>query len=102
MKPRDIPAFLLRQPIHFYRYVISPLLPPSCRYQPTCSAYAIEAIRVHGAIKGGWLAGRRILRCHPIKWLGGGSGHDPVPPKEPPREIGSKNRTEAGYARDPE
>ena len=98
MKLREIPGFLLRQPIHFYRYVISPLLPPSCRYQPTCSAYALEAIRVHGALKGGWLAARRILRCHPIKWLGGGSGYDPVPPKTP----GSKNRTEAGYVRDPE
>jgi len=94
MKLSSILAFLLRQPIHFYRFFISPLLPRSCRYQPTCSAYAIEALRVHGAFRGGWLAARRILRCHPIKWLGGGSGIDPVPP--------GKNNAEAGYARDHE
>ncbi len=69
-------AFLLTLPIRFYRYFISPLLPPSCRYQPTCSAYALQALAVHGPLRGGWLALRRILRCHP--W--GGCGHDPVPP----------------------
>ena len=102
MRLRDIPAFLLRQPIHFYRYVISPLLPPSCRYQPTCLAYALEAIRVHGALKGGWLATRRILRCHPITWLGGGQGHDPVPPRDTCANGHRKNSAEAGYANDHE
>ena len=61
--------------IRFYQKCISPLTPPACRYTPTCSQYAIEAIRKYGIIKGGWLATKRILRCHP--W--GGSGYDPVP-----------------------
>ena len=61
--------------IKFYQLCISPFTPPSCRYTPTCSQYALEALRKHGLFKGGWLALRRILRCHP--W--GGSGYDPVP-----------------------
>ena len=61
--------------IAFYRTCISPLLPPACRYTPTCSQYAKEAIIKYGPFKGGWLALKRILRCHP--W--GGSGYDPVP-----------------------
>ena len=61
--------------VHAYRYGISPLLPAACRFQPTCSAYAIEAIQRHGPVKGGWLALRRIARCHP--W--GRHGYDPVP-----------------------
>jgi putative membrane protein insertion efficiency factor len=62
-------------PVYFYRYAISPLLRPSCRYMPTCSQYAVEAVMKHGIFKGGWLALKRILSCHP--W--GGSGYDPVP-----------------------
>ena len=67
-------------PIHFYRRLLSPLVPPACRFQPTCSAYALEALHKHGPIKGLFLASRRILRCHPLTWLGGSSGFDPVPP----------------------
>jgi putative membrane protein insertion efficiency factor len=58
-----------------YQLLISPFVPPSCRFHPTCSHYAIEALRKHGALKGSWLAVRRIVRCHP--WHPG--GHDPVP-----------------------
>lgn len=61
--------------IRFYQLAISPLLPPSCRYTPTCSQYSIEAIKKYGPFKGGYLSFRRILRCNP--W--GGHGHDPVP-----------------------
>ena len=72
---RKLFTFLLLLPIYFYRNCISPFTPPSCRFTPTCSQYAIEAIKRHGPIKGLYLAVRRILRCHP--W--GGSGYDPVP-----------------------
>ena len=68
-------AFVVSLPVRFYRLVLSPWLGQSCRYQPTCSAYAIEALEKHGAVKGGWLAAKRIARCHP--W--GGSGVDNVP-----------------------
>ena len=68
-------VWMLTLPILFYRSCISPLTPPSCRFTPTCSQYALEALRRHGAIKDSWLAIKRLLRCHP--W--GGSGYDPVP-----------------------
>lgn len=71
---------VLRAPILAYRYLISPLIGPACRYEPTCSAYALEALERHGPIIGLWLTARRLARCHPIKWLGGGEGYDPVPP----------------------
>ena len=61
--------------VRFYQYAISPMLPPRCRYTPTCSQYAVEALQKHGALNGGGWAAKRIGRCHP--W--GGSGHDPVP-----------------------
>lgn len=72
---------LLKAGIRFYRHFISPLKPPTCRFHPTCSQYALEAIETHGALRGSWLAIRRILRCHPFH----PGGIDPVPPpKRPP------------------
>jgi putative membrane protein insertion efficiency factor len=70
---------LLRALIRGYQLLIAPLIPASCRYLPSCSAYAAEALDLHGPVKGGWLAVRRLLRCHP--W--GGSGFDPVPRPDP-------------------
>jgi len=70
------PAAVAMGLVRFYRYALSPLLPRSCRFHPSCSAYALEAFRVHGLRRGGWLALKRIGRCHP--WHDG--GYDPVPP----------------------
>lgn len=77
-------ARLLALPIWGYRLFISPLIGRNCRFEPTCSNYALEALDRHGALKGGWLALRRIARCHP--W--GDTGYDPVPPQAetPPRD----------------
>lgn len=69
-------AAALALPVRAYRLVFSPWVGHNCRYLPTCSAYALEALERHGALRGGWLAARRIARCHP--W--GGSGIDEVPP----------------------
>ena len=83
----SILARVLSAPIHLYKLAISPLFPKACRYQPTCSAYALEAIERHGALKGLWLAVRRILRCHP--WSG--HGYDPVPgAKDDPTTCGHR------------
>ena len=68
-----------------YQSFLSPLLPPSCRYQPTCSQYTLESLKKHGLFKGGWLGVKRISKCHP--W--GGSGYDPVP-KELDAEAASR------------
>lgn len=68
-------AAVLRLFIRAYQVAISPFFPAHCRFWPSCSAYAVEAVRKHGALGGGWLAAKRIARCHP--W--GGSGVDPVP-----------------------
>lgn len=68
-------AFILSLPVRAYRLIGSPWVGHGCRYQPTCSAYALEALQVHGGLKGSWLAIQRIGRCHPL----GGSGFDPVP-----------------------
>lgn len=67
--------FLLLGLIRFYQYAVSPLLPPRCRFRPTCSQYAVMALQKYGVFKGGWLALKRISRCHP--W--GGCGDDPLP-----------------------
>lgn len=70
-----------------YRYLLSPLWPGVCRFQPTCSAYALEALEKHGPVKGLYLAARRLLRCHPFTFLGGSSGFDPVPPSRHSRSC---------------
>lgn len=76
-------AWLLSLPVRGYRLFLSPWLGHSCRYQPTCSAYALEALERHGALLGGWLAARRLASCHP--W--GGSGYDPVPGADPSHDA---------------
>ena len=73
---RNILRSIALLPVRAYQWTISPILPASCRYLPTCSQYALDAVEQHGIVAGGWLALRRLLRCHP--W--GGSGYDPVPP----------------------
>ena len=77
---RRVGLWLLLAPIKIYRWCISPMFPPACRFMPTCSEYAMDALALHGPVKGGWLTARRLLKCHPVKWLGGASGFDPVPP----------------------
>ncbi len=75
--------FVLVLFVRAYQVVLSPLLPPACRYHPTCSNYAIEALEKHGALRGGWLAVKRIARCHPFR----PGGFDPVP--DPPSTLTS-------------
>jgi putative membrane protein insertion efficiency factor len=72
---------VLIAPIRFYQLVFRPMLPSGiCRFTPSCSEYALEALHTHGPGRGLWLTTRRLLRCHPFTWLGGSSGFDPVPP----------------------
>jgi putative membrane protein insertion efficiency factor len=71
--------------LRLYKLLLSPLLPPACRFHPSCSEYAIEAVEVHGVPRGLWLSLRRLARCHPFRK----GGFDPVPP--PPATAGSKN-----------
>jgi putative membrane protein insertion efficiency factor len=68
--------------IKLYKYLISPILGNRCRYLPTCSEYFVESLNIHGVIKGSYVGFKRILRCHPVKLLGGGSGLDFVPNKK--------------------
>ena len=74
----NILSFVSIKLIKGYRFLISPILGNSCRYLPTCSEYSIEALEVHGFLKGMLMSCKRILTCHPIKLLGGGEGFDPV------------------------
>ncbi len=74
----NILTYILIKLIKVYKFLISPLIGPSCRYMPTCSEYSIEALKAFGFFKGSFLSLKRILSCHPIKLLGGGEGFDPV------------------------
>ncbi|TMV51657.1 membrane protein insertion efficiency factor YidD [Paenibacillus mesophilus] len=77
---------VLQLPIRFYRKWISPLKPPTCRFYPSCSAYALEAIEVYGPAKGSWMAAKRIGKCHPFH----PGGFDPVPPREAAEKDGQQ------------
>ena len=74
----NIFTLMLIKFIKWYKFIISPLLGNSCRYLPTCSEYSIEALKTFGFFKGIYMCAKRILSCHPIKFLGGGEGFDPV------------------------
>lgn len=76
----NVLARIVALPVRAYRLLLSPWVGHACRFQPTCSAYALEALERHGALRGSWLTVRRIGRCHP--W--GGWGYDPVPPRSRP------------------
>lgn len=82
--------------VHAYRYGVRPLIGPNCRFHPHCSDYALDALRAHGAGRGAWLAGRRVLRCHP--WNPG--GYDPVPPTPPRRRPGAADAAAHDAARE--
>jgi putative membrane protein insertion efficiency factor len=75
---RHVAALLIR----LYQLTVSPLLGPRCRFYPSCSHYALEALARFGTLRGGWLTLKRIGRCHPFHWLGGSEGFDPVPPRK--------------------
>lgn len=75
MRLGDLPRRMVMLPIRGYQKFISPGLPPSCRFTPSCSQYALEAVAKYGALKGSWLAARRLVRCHPFN----PGGYDPIP-----------------------
>lgn len=83
-------AWLLALPVRGYRLILSPWVGYACRFQPTCSAYAMEALSRHGGLKGGWLTARRLCRCHPF----GGHGYDPVPSADP--DFDAQQKKNAG------
>ena len=74
----NIFTYLLIKIIKIYKFLISPLLGNSCRYLPTCSEYSIDALKTYGLLRGSYMSLKRIFSCHPIKFLGGGEGFDPV------------------------
>jgi putative membrane protein insertion efficiency factor len=78
--PSSAASLALIGAVRAYQLLVSPLLGHNCRYLPSCSDYALEAVRTHGPVAGSWLAGKRLCRCHP--W--GGDGYDPVPPLSSP------------------
>jgi uncharacterized protein len=82
----SVAARLLMLIVSGYRRVVSPLLMPRCRFAPSCSAYALQALAEHGALRGGWLAVRRISRCHPFH----PGGYDPVPPRRIGRTVSAR------------
>ena len=88
---------VLIAPIRFYQLYISPARPPTCRYYPTCSQYAVEALQLHGALRGSWLATRRLLRCHP--WHAGGA--DPVPEPRARRERDKRIQSSVSSSNNP-
>ena len=75
MRVKSVISGILIFFIQCYRVILSPILPPACRFYPTCSQYAAEAVRKHGPVKGSALAAKRLLKCHPLH----GGGYDPVP-----------------------
>ena len=91
---RRVAVAVLVLPIRAYQLLVSPLLGPRCRFYPSCSAYAVEALNVHGPLRGTWLAVRRLLRCHP--WNPGGL--DPVPPTSRPGRPSADRGTDPGPA----
>ena len=82
-------TFILIKFIRLYKYLISPLTGHSCRYLPTCSEYSIDALKEYGFFKGLFLSTKRILSCHPIKFLGGSEGFDPVKKEVKEKKIGN-------------
>lgn len=87
---------VLSAPVHFYRYAISPMMPPRCRFFPSCSEYALESLRRHGPLTGSWLAVTRVCRCHPFN----PGGIDPVP-DNPSLLRGGNTRWPAAMRGDP-